>query len=186
MGALALVSYWVVSITPRVDLPSRATTTSQAPDYVMQDFTIRQFGPDGQLESELLGHELRNYPHNDTTQVDQARGRQLSPEGRTTTFTAQRATTNKGNTIYWLEGDVFVVRPSYTPEQGPIEPRTTYQGQALTYYVDDDRLVSELPVLIKRGNDTFSANRLTYDDRSTVLTMQGRVRVLLAPRSPNS
>lgn len=183
MGFLALVSYWVVSLTPTTDLPKPEQAQSQAPDSVMRDFAIRQFAPNGSLKSELFGREMRRYPYNDTTVVDDTRGVQFALTGRRTSFSAQRLTTNGDQTIYWLEGNVVVIRDAHSTPTG-IEPKVEYRGEALTLYVEQDRLESNKPVTITRGNDRISANSLRYDDNTSVVNMQGRVRALLSPRSP--
>lgn len=182
MGFLALISYWAVSVTPLSDLPKAEPTQSQAPDSIMRDFVIRQFAPDGTLKSELFGREMRRYPYNDTTVVDHTKGMQVALSGRKTTFTANRLTTNANQSIYWLEGDVVIIRDAHSTPTG-IEPRVEYRGEALTLYVDQDRLESNKPVTITRGADRMSANSLRYDDNTTVVNMQGRVRALLSPRT---
>lgn len=181
MGFLALVSYWVVSLTPIADLPPPERAASQAPDSIMRNFAIQQFSPDGTLKSELFGDEMRRYPYNDTTVIDRSRGFQISPTGRRTTFSAQRLSTNADQSIYWLEGSVLIIREALSSPSGD-EPQIQYQGESLTFYVAQDRLESNKPVLIIRGNDRISANNLRYDDNTSVVNMQGRVRALLAPR----
>ncbi len=182
MGFLALVSYWVVSLTPSFDLPKPEQAQSQAPDAIMRDFSIRQFAPNGTLKSELFGREMRRYPHNNTTVIDHTQGVQLADTGRRTTFTAKRLTTNADQSIYWFEGNVVIVREAHNTPTG-LEPQVEYRGEALTYYVEQDRLESTQPVIITRGNDRISANSLRYDDNTTVVNMQGRVRALLSPRT---
>lgn len=182
MGLLALVSYWVVSLSPSAELPAPERVVSQAPESIMRDFAVRQFSPDGTLQSELFGREMRRYPYNDTSVIDEAHGVQIADTGRRTTFQAQRLTTNADQSIYWFEGNVIIIREAHhTPASQ--DPRVEYRGEALTLYVDEDRLASDQPVIITRGNDRISGNRLRYDDNSTVLDMQGRVRALLQPRT---
>jgi lipopolysaccharide export system protein LptC len=182
MGLLALASYWVVSLAPSADLPAPERAVSQAPDSIMRDFAVRQFSPDGTLQSELFGREMRRYPYNDTSVIDEAHGVQIADTGRRTTFQAQRLTTNGDQSIYWFEGNVIIIREAHhTPASQ--DPRVEYRGEALTLYVDEDRLESDKPVVITRGNDRISGNRLRYDDNTTVLDMQGRVRALLQPRT---
>jgi lipopolysaccharide export system protein LptC len=182
MGLLALASYWVVSLAPSADLPAPERAVSQAPDSIMRDFAVRQFSPDGTLQSELFGREMRRYPYNDTSVIDEAHGVQIADTGRRTTFQAQRLTTSNDQSIYWFEGNVIIIREAHhTPASQ--DPRVEYRGEALTLYVDEDRLESDKPVVITRGTDRISGNRLRYNDNTTVLDMQGRVRALLQPRT---
>jgi lipopolysaccharide export system protein LptC len=182
MGLLALASYWVVSLSPSADLPAPERVVSQAPDSIMRDFAVRQFSPDGTLKSELFGLEMRRYPYNDTSVIDEAHGVQIADTGRRTTFQAQRLTTNADQSIYWFEGNVIIIREAYHSPTSQ-DPKIEYRGEALTLYVDEDRLTSDKPVVITRGNDRISGNRLRYDDNTTVLDMQGRVRAFIQPRT---
>jgi lipopolysaccharide export system protein LptC len=182
MGFLALVSYWVVSVTPSAEPPTPERGVSQAPDSIMRDFAVRQFSPDGTLKSELFGQEMRRYPHNDSSVIDLAHGLQIAETGRRTTFQAQRLTTNADQSIYWFEGDVIIIREAHNTPASQ-DPKIEYRGEALTLYVDKDRLESDKPVVITRGNDRISGNRLRYDDNTTVLDVQGRVRAVLEPRT---
>ena len=182
MGLLALGSYWVVSLAPSADLPAPEQAMNQAPDSIMRDFAVRQFSPDGTLKSELFGREMRRYPYNDTSVIDESHGVQMADTGRRTTFQAQRLTTNGDQSIYWFEGDVIIIREAHNTPTSQ-DPKIEYRGEALTLYVDEDRLTSDKPVVITRGNDRISGNRLRYDDNTTVLDMQGRVRAFIQPRT---
>lgn len=181
MGVLALVSFWIVGLTPNVDLPKPEPILSQAPDSIMRNFAVRQFSPDGTLKSELFGREMRQYPHNNTSVIDDAQGVQIAETGRRTTFQAQRLTTNADQSVYWFEGNVIIIREAHqlADSQGP---RIEYRGEALTLYVSEDRLASDRPVIVTRGNDRISADSLRYDDNTSVANMQGRVRAQLLPR----
>jgi lipopolysaccharide export system protein LptC len=179
MGLLALVSYWVVGITPSVDLPSPEAALHQSPDSVMRDFSVRVFDSSGAIKSELTGREMRHYPHNNTSIVDHAQGFQIAPNGRRTTFSAQQLRSNDDQSIYWLRGRVLIIRE---PQASLREPRMEFRGEELTFYVDDHRLESSQPVQIIRGVDTLSANSLRYDDPNAVFQLQGRVRASMAPR----
>jgi len=182
MGFLALVSYWVVSLTPTTDLPKIEQTQSKAPDSIMRDFAIRQFSPNGSLKSELFGREMRRYPYNDSTVMDDINSVEIAVTGRRTTISAKRLTTNGDQSIYWLEGNVIIIRNAHSTPSG-VEPKVEYRGEAISFYVEQDRLESSKPVTITRGNDRISANSLRYDDSTTVVNMQGRVRALLSPRA---
>ena len=181
MGFLALVSYWALSVTPQIDFPKPEQTLSQAPDSIMRNFAIRQFSPDGSLKSEIFGREMRRYPYNDKTVVDDIKGLQIAPNGHRTTFTANRLTTNTNQSIYWLEGNVVVIREAHSAVNRA-EPQVEYRGQAITLYVEQDRLESSKPVSVVRGADRISGNSLRYDDNAGVVNMQGRVRAVLSPR----
>jgi LPS export ABC transporter protein LptC len=56
------------------------------------------------------------------------------------------------------------------------------QGERLTVWMNEERLLSELPVELRRGNEVITAQTLNFDTRSGQYELQGRVRAVLPPR----
>lgn len=182
MGLLALASYWVVSQAPSVEPPLPPAPASREPDYFMRDFATRSFFADGTLKSELRGAELRHYLAADRLEVDDVSLRALNATGRLTTARAQRLVTNDDQSYYTLSGNVVIVREAQRLPDGRGLPRLEFRGETLTYYPDGDRLESDQPVEMLRGNDRVRADRLRYADDARQVDLQGRVRATLYPR----
>jgi lipopolysaccharide export system protein LptC len=174
MGALALGSYWLLRATPMPPEPPPERAPSHEPDYYMREFAVKTFDVRGELQNELRGAEIRHYPDTDTLEVDEARIRSFNASGELTTARARRVTTNADQTVYDLTGEAVVVRESV--------PRVEFRGEQLRILVQQDRIESSQPVLLIRGNDRITADRLQYDDASRQANLQGRVRATLAPR----
>lgn len=178
MGLLALGSYWLLRAAPAPAEPRPPATASDEPDYYMRGFSVKSFSPGGQLVSELRGSEIRHYPARDELEVDNARIRSVASTGAVTTAQARRLVSNGAQTEYLLDGDAVVVR---TPAQAGA-PRIEFRGEQLRVLVEEDRLESDLPVLLIRGDDRVVANRMRYSDATGVAELQGRVRATLAAR----
>jgi lipopolysaccharide export system protein LptC len=58
------------------------------------------------------------------------------------------------------------------------------RSQEITAFVKEERLVSDVPVEIRRGPDAFSAERLEMDSKTGEYALIGKVRgvVNVAPR----
>jgi LPS export ABC transporter protein LptC len=58
------------------------------------------------------------------------------------------------------------------------------RSQEITAFVKEKRLVSDVPVEIRRGHDVFSAERLEMDSKTGEYALIGKVRgvVNAAPR----
>lgn len=181
MGGLALGSYWLVRNAPVPDAPVPDRPPVHEPDYFMRDFAVRTFTPEGRLLNELRGREVRHYPDTRTLEVDQARVRAYNPQGRLTTASTDRLSSNADQTVYRLQGQVRVVREAHHWADG-VQPRLEFLGEALTVDVEGDRIASDQPVEMLRGPDRITADRLRYDDRQRQADLQGRVRATLAPR----
>lgn len=185
MGVLALASYWLLRATPVFVEAPQARPVSSEPDYFMRRFSVKSFDPAGTLRSEVAGTEARHHPSDDRVEIDNARIRRIDDQGLITVVTARRVTTNGDNTEFLLEGNAQVVREAGTGKDGVARPRLQFNGERLKIFLDPDRVVSDLPVVLRRGNDRLEAATLDYRDDQRVADFTGRVRVELAPPGRN-
>ena len=181
MGALALGTYWLVRNTPIFNTPEAAREASHDIDYFMRKFTVKTFDEGGQLKSEIYGIEARHFPDTDILEIDQARIRSISLEGRVTTATANRAYTNGDGSEVQLTGNALVIREASKDASGKETPRMEFRGEFLHAFLNDERVKSHKPVLLIRGTDQFTADNLDYDNLSGVANLTGRVRGVLIP-----
>ena len=182
MGLLALGSYWLVRNAPIFGPPEPERPVSHDPDYFMRGFAVKTFDATGRLKSEVMGRVARHYPDTDTLEIDQARIRSFNEEGRLTTATAHRALSNGDGSEVQLFGDALVVRDAIPNAAGVQSPRLEFRGDFLHAFLNTERVKSNKPVILIRGNDRFTADQLDYDNMERVLDLRGRVRGLLAPR----
>lgn len=183
MGLLALGSYWLLRATPEAPQPMAERAPTDEPDYFMHRFSIKEFDAGGALKTEIFGAEARHYPVTDNTEIDHARIRSFGPGGQLTSATARRIIANGSHTEFTLDGDAVVIREAAPQADGAALPRLEFRGESLKIFTDPERLVSDQPVLLVRGNDRMSADTLDYrggDER--IAHFRGRVRVTLAPR----
>lgn len=183
MGLLALGTYWLARSTPTFAPPAAERAPSHEPDYFLRGFSVKSFGDDGRLKSEVRGAEARHYPDTDTVEIDQPRIRSYNPSGSLTVATAKRAISNGDGSQVQLVGDAVVTREPGTATGKP-QPRLEIRGEFLHAFLDEERVTSNKPVRISRGGDVFTADNLAYDNLDRVLELRGRVRGVLQPRGP--
>lgn len=179
--ALALGTYWLVRNAPKLLEASGPETPVHEPDFFMRGFVIKNFLPSGALRSELFGKEGRHFPDNDTLEVDEVRLRAISDEGLVTRATADRGLSNGDGSELQLFGNAVIVREAAVGPNGRPIPRLEFRGEFLHAFVDTERVKSHLPVMLKRGDDQFTADQLDYDNLTGVANLQGRVHGLLMP-----
>ncbi|KAF1019304.1 MAG: Lipopolysaccharide export system protein LptC [Paracidovorax wautersii] len=184
IGALALSTFWLVSNTPGPVDASRPQAVRSDPDYRMQNFAMRTYGADGHLKTEIKGDQGRHFPDTDRLEVDEARIRGYDAAGQLMTATARQAISLQGGDEVELRKDAVVVREAGPNVQGQMQPRMEFHGDELRAFPSDNKVQSDLPVLIIRGQDRITANRLDYDHNTRVVDLQGRVRGVLQPRTP--
>ncbi|MCW2313425.1 LPS export ABC transporter periplasmic protein LptC [Rhodoferax antarcticus] len=181
MGALAMASYLLVRSTPSQSEVVAAAVAQHQPDYFMREFAVKTFDAQGQLKSEVKGREMRHYPDTDTLEIDQVVIRSFDEQGHLTTATARQALTNADASEVTLIGDARVLRAATVTPAGKPQPAMSFQGEQLHALVDTERVRSDQPVTLTRGQDQFTADSMDYDNQQQVIEMQGRVRGVLFP-----
>lgn len=181
MGALALSTYWLArtSVAPGASTP--AVAARHLPDYFMRDFAVQTFDAQGRLKSQVSGVEARHFPDTDTLEIDQALIRSYDEQGALTTASARQAVSNGDGSEVTLMGGARVIRAATVSPQGKAQPELTFAGEFLHAFVDAQRVVSDQPVVLTRGADRFSAQRMDFDNRQRVVQLNGRVQGVLVP-----
>lgn len=181
MGLLALGTYWLVQSTPAPKEPVVAGPVRHEPDYFMTNFSVKTFVDSGRLKSEVFGAAARHFPDTDMLEIDAVRMRAFDDLGRLTTATAIRALTNGDGSEVELFGQAVVVREAQAVKGGSPVPRMEFRGEYLHAFLDNERLLSNRPVELRRGIDVFIADSMEFDNVQRVMVMRGRVRGVLTP-----
>lgn len=183
MGCMAMTTYWLVRNAPSAGEAELEADPRHVPDYFMRNFSVKVFGADGKLKSEMVGIEGRHYPDTDTLEIDQPHIRIINPEGRLTTAVAKRGLINSDGSEAQLFEKAVVVREATTNAQGVAIPRTELQSEFLHLFANTEEVRSHLPVVLVRGaGDRFTADGMDYDNLDRVMQLNGRVHGTLMPR----
>jgi len=183
MGLMAMTTYWLVRNTPVTTEATPEQAPRHVPDYYMRDFSVKVFGADGRLKSEVVGTEGRHFPDTDTLEIDEPRIRILNADGRLTTAVAKRGLINADGSEAQLFDKAVVVREASTNKQGVALPRTKLQSDFLHMFTNTEEVRSHLPVVLVRGDgNRFTGDGLAYDNLGRVIELTGRVRGTLLPR----
>ncbi len=182
MGILALATYWLVRSTPPALGPVAPRVVAHEADYFMRDFSVKTFDVTGRVKTEVAGAVARHYPDTKWLEVDRVRVRSFDELGRVTTATANQGLTNEDSSEVQLLGNALVVREAFQGDgKGASWPRLEYRGVFLHAFLREERVVSDQPVELIRGNDRFTADHVVFDGVDQVLELRGRVRGVLAP-----
>ena len=183
MGLMALGTYWLARNTPGFSLPDAPRPVRHDPDYYMRGFSLKTFDATGRLKSEVLGNEARHYPDTDTLEIDQPRIRSYNAKGELTLATAIHALSNADGSEVELLGDAVVTRQPTPGADGRPTPLLEFRGEFLHAFLNTERVTSHKPVVLVRGKDRFTADRLDFDNVSRMLELRGRVHGMLVPTS---
>ena len=183
MGLLALGTYWLARTTPTFAPGSPEAPPTHDPDYFLRGFSVKSFDPAGRLKSEIRGVEARHYADTDTLEIDEPRIRSFSEEGAVVVARARRGISNADGSQVQLIGNAVVTREG-PPAAARSEPKLEIRGEFLHAYMEEERVVSNKPVTLRRGADVFQGNSLQYDNSKRVLELAGAVRGTLQARLP--
>jgi len=173
---LALGSWWLVRSMPELLPPGIDKQTRQDPDYRLEKFTVKSFDATGRMTREIAGQSATHFPASQELHIQDIRIFAENEVGTRLQAQARQGVSRESEQQVTLSGDVLAVRAA--DSRGP---RITLQGQALTALLDEERLVSSIPVEIVRGGDVFSAQSMDFDTRNGQYAMQGQVKTILAP-----
>jgi lipopolysaccharide export system protein LptC len=81
-----------------------------------------------------------------------------------------------------LFGNAIVTREAVPARQGAsAQPRLEFRGEFLHAFTQEEKVRSNQPVQLTRGNDRFTADAMEYNNLDQVLQLNGRVRGMLMP-----
>ena len=175
MALLALGTWWLVKNTPLFETERAQAPLRHEPDYTMAQFTVQRFAPNGAMRVQIEGDLMRHYPDTDTLEIDNPRIRALAPDGRVTVATARTALSNGDGSEVQLRGGAHVVRAA-----GPNDELIEFRGEFMHYFVNTERVVSHLPVVMRQGRTEIRADTFAFDNLTRVVDFKGRVRAVLA------
>jgi lipopolysaccharide export system protein LptC len=181
MAVLALGSYWMVRSAQPLAEPVVQRAQRHDPDYFMEGFSVKTFDASGRMRSEVLGDKVRHYPDTQWLEIDSIRIRSFDAKGTLTTATADHGLTNEDGSEVQLMGHALVVREAVAEKDNRTSPRMQYRSEFLHAFMNTERIKSNKPVELLRGQDRFTANSLDFDNLAQVLQLEGRVHGTLVP-----
>ena len=182
MGFIALGTYWLARNTPVAGPTQTQAAPTHEPDSYMRRFSVKSFDASGRLKSEVFGIEARHYPDTDTIEIDHPRMRVIGRDGDVTTATAQEAIANADASEVQMLGSAVVTRDAAADGAAKPKPRLEIRGEYLHVYVNTERVTSNKPVEILRGDNRLAADNMTFDNVGDVLEMSGHVHGTVPPR----
>ena len=94
----------------------------------------------------------------------------------------QTGLSNADGSEVQLFGNAIVTREPMPAKPGaPALPRLEFRGEFLHAFTKTERVRSDQPVVLTRGNDRFTADGMEYDNLDQVLQLRGRVRGMILP-----
>ena len=185
MGMMALGTWWLVRNAPKPIVSGPQKEVPHEPDYFLKDFVIKNFEASGRIKSRLAGTLGQHYPDTDTLEIDQARMLSFTPDGRRTVGSSNRALSNADGSEVQMFGQAVVTRePVAATATQKALPVMRLESDFLQVWPNDERVSTNKPVVMTRGEDRFTGDNMQYTHLDQILQMQGRVKGVIQPSKP--
>ena len=181
MAVFALGSWWLVRSLPSFFNETVAQSVRHEPDYFLQNFSVKSFDSQGRLMRELSGEHAQHFPDTDTLDIQKVQLRGHSQEGQQVNAVADKALAKGDGTQVTLVGNVHISQPASTSANG-LRAATEMRSQEIKAFVKEERLVSDVPVEVRRGQDLFTAEKMQMNSKTGEYELSGRVRGTVHPR----
>ncbi len=169
---LAALTFWLERAT-RIDEPRRDGKLRHDPDFIAENFTLRQLDRNGRVKYALSAEKMLHYADDESTDVTQPR---LTYFETPPPFhlQARRANISKDGKIIELRDDVFGRR-----EAGVEDPPMTFASSELTVYPDDELARTSAPVTLTQGRTVVSGVGMEADNLKRNFQLHDRVRATI-------
>ena len=178
---LVLATTWLVRSMPAAEEPRPAPPPNE-PDYYMKEFSLRNFNPQGILQTEIQGAFGDHLPGNDTIRTQQLQSYSLDASGVVTRATADRSVSDSKGKDIELFDNVRVERTDPRPDKNG-QPRVpiVLESDYLHVINQQEHISTDRPVRITQGKDVINGSGLEYTADNKVLRVDGRVRAQIQP-----
>ncbi|MCB5188338.1 LPS export ABC transporter periplasmic protein LptC [Methylobacillus caricis] len=179
LGLLALLTLWIDRTVqppePRVD-----GSTRHDPDYVLNNFVTTKTDASGNISHILRASEMRHYPDDDTTELENPHFTQYGVGKPTTMIEGKRGQVSSNGEIVQFRDNVRVVREAFG-DKAEMTLTTDYlQVEPKREIATTDR-----PVVITQGpKSVVHAVGMIYDKKQQTIQLNKRVRTHY--ESPNT
>lgn len=181
MGVLAFLTYGLLRNAPQTETPTPEMAPRHEPDYTMGRVVLQQFQADGRPRARLQAVEVLHYPDTQTLHFERPVMLWQTPQGDKTTTQANQGESNADGSEVRLWGDVRIERWAASSGKHPEVPGWVVQTQSMFLDARRERMSTDQPVQLRRGNDRMEGQRLHYDHVTQQLDLNGKVRMSITP-----
>ena len=170
LAAVAAVAVW---LDRQVQPPEVANTGKMRhdPDYIVQNFSVTQMGPDGRVQYKLDARRMQHYPDDDTTYLDAPKVVNFRGPKITLTATSKSGMLSSNGENAYLIDDVRLVRSPYD-NRSEMTMLTTW-----LHIVPDTGIANtDRPVKIYDANTVITSDGLEFNNETHILHFLSNVR----------
>lgn len=181
LAVLSLGSWWFVRAIPSADAPRLPEGLRTEPDYKLAQFSTQVFDARGQSIRRIAGHHALHYPASAELHVQSLAYQATPAQGGRVVAQADRAVVGQGGKRVTLMGQVVLERSGPASAAMPQMPALQVRGERLVMAQQPDRIWSDAPMEVRRGQDRFTSQGLQFDLTTGQYQFLGRAQAVLQP-----
>lgn len=171
LAVLALLTFWIdYSVQAPTQKP--AGSSRHDPDFILHNFTTTRTDENGDLRYRLTANEMRHYPDDDTTELEQPHFTRYQIDKPFTQIEGKKGFVSSDAEKIEFVDDVRVVRQAYNGK-GEMVVLT----DRLDVFPNEERAVTDRPVVITQEPKTvIHAVGMVYDKKKETVELGKRVK----------
>ena len=169
IGVLALLVALTFWLNNRIQPPGAKNDGSSRhdPDLIVENFTARKLGPDGNVRYTLVADRMMHYPDDDSSVLDKVAFEGVNPGQPRVVATSDHGQLLEGSDKVIMEGNVVI-----NSEATAASPAWTLTTPRLMLQPDDNLAHSESGVTIRnKDGGVVTADSFVMDTETRIVTM---------------
>lgn len=187
MGALTLVTFWLVRKNTPPESSMLERVRLHEPDYIIRDGALTALNEQGNTKYRILGNKVTHYDDDASIDIDLPHLRLFQENKVPVTVKSNTGHLDGDLTILELFDNASIFRPAQAAI--PTEPASLRMLASSSYFkvlINDDIIETNRPITLEQGMSTMhSTDGGTFDNIQQSMTLSGQVRgrIERAPRS---
>jgi lipopolysaccharide export system protein LptC len=171
LTVLAIFTAWINRIV-QVPQPKQDGSSRHDPDYIMSNFVTSQTDINGSLRYKLAAAEIKHFPDNDTTDLQQLRYTQFTANKPYMQVEGLRGHVSKNGEQVQLLGKVKITRQAFAGKG-----EMTIDTERLSILPNQDLVSTNSPVLIRQAPKmVIRATGMVYEKNKHTFTLLHKVK----------
>ncbi|WP_321959883.1 LPS export ABC transporter periplasmic protein LptC [Paraburkholderia sp. J7] len=177
VAALAGFTWWLLQAVQPREKEAAPRALTHTPDYFADNFSVSELDQSGSTQYRLTATHMVHYEDDENSDLTNPAVRAFQPGKPIVTATALRGTVNADASIVNLYDDARILRAA-----GAGDPEMRADSEHFKVLVNDDVILTEKPVKLRRGQSVMTATSgMNYNNVTRVIQLFGNVRGAIAP-----
>lgn len=176
--ALAVGSFWLLTVMQGSEADMQAALTRNEPDYIVEKFSFVRMTDSGAPHYIFSGAKLTHRPVDDASDVEAPQLQAMNPGQPVMTISAQQARITHADNIVKLKGNVAVQQPG-----APGVRNMTLKTDAMTILPDEDRMETDQAVDLVLGTSTVQGVGMQANNATQKIHIAAKNKMTFAPRT---